>query len=74
MDRLDARRVVPLLERGQLAVGKGPEDGREREALGPGVVERLEHVVRDAGADHREQRRRRHRQSEPERRLVRRLE
>ena len=54
--------LVPLGEAGQ--------SRREREALGKGVVHRLEHVVRDARPDHREQDRRSHGHPEPEDRLV----
>ena len=52
------------------ALGQALERRREREAVGPGVVQRVAHVVRDLRPDELEQDRRRHRQAEPEDRLV----
>ena len=52
------------------ALGEALERRREREAVGPGVVERVAHVVRDLRADELEEHRRRHRQAEPQDRLV----
>ena len=67
VDLVDARAVVARLERGELALRERAQRRREREALRERVVERLEHVVRDARADHREQRGGRHRDAELER-------
>ena len=53
-----------------LSVREVLERRREREAIGECVVQRVEDVVRDPRADHREQRRRRHRNTDPQRRLV----
>ena len=52
------------------ALGVVGERLREREAVGVRLVQRLEHVVRDARADHLQQHGRRHRQAEPQDRLV----
>ena len=74
MDLVDARAVAARLENRKLAVGQRLQDGRAREAVGPRLVERQEDVVRDTRADHREERRRGHRQAEAQGRLVRLLE
>ena len=66
---VDGRR--PLLDDDRLVRRpRSRERRREREPVREGGVHRLEHVVRDARADHLQQHRRRHRQAEPEHRLV----
>ena len=52
------------------ALGEALERLREREAVGPGVVQLVPHVVRDLRADQLEEDGRRHRQAHPQDGLV----
>ena len=73
VELVDAPRRV-LDDDGIASLGEAFERGREREAVGPGVVQRVAHVVRDLRADELEQHGRRHRQAHPQHRLVRLLD
>ena len=65
VDLADRRTVVRRLERGEVPVCERLQRRREGEPLGEGLVERRQHVLRDLRADHRKERRRRHRDPEP---------